>query len=314
MVRELIELHGCNPECKNAYGITPLHCASYYGCLAVVEYLINKGCDPHVKDTNGECPLVYCVYVTMVRNEWKPNPPLNSESYFSAKTEHMKVAISLASASTQCEMCTGDKLQCGMLRLLCNCGTSEDLNILLKMLHFEFESVFNSDPLYYLETAIYCKCWDVSKYLLTNFHEHIKHTIIKQCRQQYSHRESPFLKACASGNVDIIRLFVDLKISVPDAKAAYRAVLLAPDNRKAVVSYSIEAVGHSFAMNRCDSRDGSSLLETVLSYSQERRDLDLIKLISRNNIGRDCEGNTPLRLACRHCVVEIVEVFDRKQF
>ena len=302
VVRELIEIHGCNPECKNTYGITPLHCASYYGRIAVVKYLINKGCDPHVKDTNGECPLVYCMYVTTVKYKWRPNPPVNTEPYISAKRGHMKVAISLASASTQCETCTGDKLLYGMLRMLCSRGTIKDLNFLLKRLHLEFE--LGSSPLYFLETAIHHKRWDIIKYLLTNFHEDIKHAI-EQCNP---HWVSPFLKACASGNVDIVRLFVDLKISVPDAEAAHRAVLSAPDNGKAVISYFIESVGHSFAMNACSSLDGSSWLGNVLSYSQERRDLGLIKLISKNDIvSRDYEGNTPLHLACKHCVVEMVE-------
>ena len=311
VVKKLIETHGCNPDCKNVYGITPLHCASYCGHFAVVKYLINKGCDPHVKDTqDGECPLLYCMNISCT---WQRNPPLNSGSYISAKTGHMNVAIFLASAST-CEVCAGDKLVRGMLRLLCNYGTLKDLNILLKRLHLQFESVFSSNPLYYLEIAICCKCWDVTKYLLINFHEHIKHAIQQQCEQQYSSRQSPFLKACASGNVEIIRLFVDLKISVPDAAAAYRAILgRIPDNGKAVISYFIESVGHSFVMNSCDSWDGSSLLESVLRYSQIKRDLDLIKLIIRNNIGnRDNRGNIPLYLACQHCVVEIVEFLLEK--
>ena len=67
MVRDLIETYGCDPMCKNMYGITPMHCSCYCGQLDVVKYL-QKYCPmaTSVEDDEGACPVVYTAYCTMV--------------------------------------------------------------------------------------------------------------------------------------------------------------------------------------------------------------------------------------------------------
>jgi ankyrin repeat protein len=57
-VRYLVEEINCDVECRNTYGITPLHDAAAEGRLDIVQYLISeRGCDPMSRSNSGGTPL-----------------------------------------------------------------------------------------------------------------------------------------------------------------------------------------------------------------------------------------------------------------
>ena len=54
IVKYFVEERKCNVECKDQFGITPLHYAAAGGRLAIVKYMIKeKGCDPMYRDASG---------------------------------------------------------------------------------------------------------------------------------------------------------------------------------------------------------------------------------------------------------------------
>ena len=58
IIIELITKHGCETNCKDSHGSTPLHYATENNHLEVVRYLINKQhCDPMTRDNYGNTPL-----------------------------------------------------------------------------------------------------------------------------------------------------------------------------------------------------------------------------------------------------------------
>ena len=69
IVEFLLE-HGANPNMKNNYGRTPLHIAAMYGHLEVVEFLLEHGANPNVRNNYGYTPLHFAVdgcFVDVVR-------------------------------------------------------------------------------------------------------------------------------------------------------------------------------------------------------------------------------------------------------
>jgi len=58
IVEFLLE-HGANPNMKNNYGSTPLHYAAMYGYPEVVELLLEHGANPNIQSNYGSTPLHY---------------------------------------------------------------------------------------------------------------------------------------------------------------------------------------------------------------------------------------------------------------
>ena len=91
VVRQLIETHGCNPQCRNLHGITPLHCACYCGKVDVVKYLINRHkCGINIRDKQGVSPLAYTAYCVM-KNDTVVSP-LNC-FHVEPQRSHVRTAI-----------------------------------------------------------------------------------------------------------------------------------------------------------------------------------------------------------------------------
>ena len=289
VVRKLIEVYECDAECKNARGATPLHCACYAGHLKVVKYLVNTAkCDPSVKDVDGNCPIAY----TCSKPRYLYPPPWPFSSYILSQPAHLKIVYFLMSHRTFDQI---DKELHGRLyRLLCYFGTNKDKNLLRQL------SIQPEYCTMYLSMAIDHKCWDIAEYLLTNFREAIKQAISKDPGS------SPFISACRSGNLEIVKRFINLEICLPDAQSAYSAVLALRHTPKTVelTAYFIETIGCAFAID--------SLLSSLMRSKD--KDFDLIKLISSHAIDlKDSKGNTPLHIACKYAVVEIVEFLVEKK-
>jgi len=69
IVEFLLE-HGANPNMKNNYGSTPLHYAAMYGYPEVVELLLEHGANPNIQNRYGYTPLHFAIegcFVDVVR-------------------------------------------------------------------------------------------------------------------------------------------------------------------------------------------------------------------------------------------------------
>lgn len=49
--------NGTNVNAKDENGYTPLHAASEYGRLELIEYLVEQGADVNIRDNDGDTPL-----------------------------------------------------------------------------------------------------------------------------------------------------------------------------------------------------------------------------------------------------------------
>nr|GAT60799.1 ankyrin [Mycena chlorophos] len=56
-VRHLVEVESVNPNAPDEFTYTPMHAAASYGHLDLLEYLISKGGDVNVVDSDGDTPL-----------------------------------------------------------------------------------------------------------------------------------------------------------------------------------------------------------------------------------------------------------------
>jgi ankyrin repeat protein len=59
---EIVEFllnHGADPNIREKYGCTPLHYATWFGNSKVVKVLLNHGADPNIRDKQGATPLHY---------------------------------------------------------------------------------------------------------------------------------------------------------------------------------------------------------------------------------------------------------------
>ena len=72
LVKHLIEVQNCDPNCKGNKGEVPLHAASNNGHLAIVKYLVDTHhCDPQVKADNNWTPLNFAAvngHLTLVKH------------------------------------------------------------------------------------------------------------------------------------------------------------------------------------------------------------------------------------------------------
>ncbi|KAH8826374.1 ankyrin [Flagelloscypha sp. PMI_526] len=62
-VRELVESVGIHPNSPDPYTYTPIHAAASYGHIHVLEYLLEKGGNVNITDSDGDTPL-YTVETT----------------------------------------------------------------------------------------------------------------------------------------------------------------------------------------------------------------------------------------------------------
>ncbi|KAF9565220.1 ankyrin [Agrocybe pediades] len=56
-VRVLIEQHSLSPNMPDPNSYTPMHAAASYGHIHVLEYLISRGGDVNITDSDGDTPL-----------------------------------------------------------------------------------------------------------------------------------------------------------------------------------------------------------------------------------------------------------------
>ena len=305
VVRSLIEDYKCDPDCQNKRGVTPLHCACYYGCLNVVKYLINEvGCDPQRRDVDGVSPLVYCAYCTNLYSH-RYEPLSDAHMCVEPNFEHMKVAFFLASTY---QVDKSENLLCLLILPFC-CGSTKDLNCLSEILNLDIKSELSLNPINYLKEALSYKRWEVAMYLLTTYLDEIirdKHTL------QAAFTNYLFSRVCHCGEVEIIAILLKHNIYEPDACSLYYALCCATDEVKLVIAKSLK---RSLVMEYIGDR-----YDTLLSFVFElklqngERNLELMKLFTCNGIGNtDEKGNTPLHLACKYEIEEIVEFLIKEK-
>ncbi|KDR76328.1 hypothetical protein GALMADRAFT_247717 [Galerina marginata CBS 339.88] len=56
-VRELIEHHSLSPNLPDDFTYTPIHAAASYGHIHVLEYLLSRGGNVNITDSDGDTPL-----------------------------------------------------------------------------------------------------------------------------------------------------------------------------------------------------------------------------------------------------------------
>ena len=222
MVRDLIETYGCDPMCKNVYGITPMHCACYCAQLDVVKYL-QKYCPmaTSVEDGEGACPVVYTAYRTMrgILQYLKINPPLD---YFQQVIKPLATHTETAKFLLLCMEPPIDELPptllC-LLRLPLYFGSLPDLKFMISFLKAGISSQIlmdhNHEIYYYLNLAVYGRKWDLVECMVQEFPKHIKAAMV-------SYHIKTFATVCDKADIELIKLFLDLDICEPDVYAVRR--------------------------------------------------------------------------------------------
>jgi hypothetical protein len=59
-VSELVESGGASVNAQDENGYSPIHAAVSYGQHQLLVYLLSKGADVHLKDADGDTPLLVC--------------------------------------------------------------------------------------------------------------------------------------------------------------------------------------------------------------------------------------------------------------
>ena len=54
---QLLLYHDADPNRKDMYGRTPLHCSAMEGHAEVARWLMAYSADPHLEDATGQTPL-----------------------------------------------------------------------------------------------------------------------------------------------------------------------------------------------------------------------------------------------------------------
>lgn len=167
VVRELVELYGCDPMCQNEHGITPLHCASYCAQLEVVKYLLKFCHDASnniVVDKLGACPLSYCVYGAMSYKGVKaPLDSFRGISFF-PRSEYIGIAKYLLNfmvkTSIKCTL-SPELLRVLRLPLYCHDISLADFEYIIDMLtqlEFRTESMKYSKEIYECVRLVVSAC------------------------------------------------------------------------------------------------------------------------------------------------------------
>ena len=321
VVRDLIESHRCDPACRNLYGITPLHCASFCGQTDVVKYLQELyGTDKIVVDRLGACPIAYC---TMSYHRNTMDAPLD---YFSRNVsismghvESIKYLLSLRIQNTK--KCILSPQLVRTLRIPMHCNSLADFKHIIEILvQFEFQaesSGCNTEIYECLHSAINGQEWDFVRALLLAFPNQIK-TATNDTKDSPSFLYTLFKKA----DVDLIKLF--FKFEICNLKANLVTLKQAVDRVPTcfeLVQYHLDSIESDHSLSVMDKYDQglpihswygsqhSCLLSYLLSlYKREACEQRLVKLIAAYCAGgRDSDGNTVLHLACEYSAVFLIE-------
>ncbi len=59
-VSHLVEKEGIDVNAQDESGYSPIHAAASYGQHQLLAYLISKGADVHLRDADGDTPLLVC--------------------------------------------------------------------------------------------------------------------------------------------------------------------------------------------------------------------------------------------------------------
>ena len=59
-VSHLVEKEGCPVNAQDESGYSPIHAAVSYGQHQLLIYLLSKGADVHLRDADGDTPLLVC--------------------------------------------------------------------------------------------------------------------------------------------------------------------------------------------------------------------------------------------------------------
>ena len=320
LVRDLIETYGCDPMCKNAYGITPMHCACYCGQLGVVKYL-QKKCPmaTSVEDNEGVCPVVYTTYSIsldsqpLLRDDYSIrriyhgmsayhslNAPLD---YFQYVMEPLVAHTATAKFLLSCMAPVIDKLPPKVLYLLklpLYFGSLCDLKIMISFLKHGISSqnfMGHKREIYHcLMIAVGGKTWDLVECILREFPEPIKAVMVFSCDR------IPFHRVCREADAKpLIKLFLELNICEPDVLAVENVY---DQNDYDLLSYLLQYTKQKVVM---EQHYESSLLSSILSYSSSKKKKFIKLLVAHANNSRDCKGNTVLHLACEHSVQFLVK-------
>ena len=303
MVRDLIETYGCDPVCKNAYGITPMHCACYCGQLDIVKYL-QKYCPIaiSVEDNKGACPVVYTAYRVMygISKFYPMNAPLD---YFRHVIEPLVTHIETAKFLLSCmDPVLPPTLLC-LLTLPLYFDSLSDLKDMISFLKPGISSqklMDNDREIYhYLMIAVGRKKWDLVECMLLEFPEPIKAVIA-------SGSQTPFPTVCDEADIKLIKLFLELDICEPDVAAIKVAF---DQNDYKLLSYLLQSTKQQVVMEQYGN-EGSSLLSRILSYRCSKRKKLIKLLVAHANNSRDSKGNTVLHLACKHSVQFLVKRYS----
>ena len=297
-VKDLIERYGCNPQCQNVHGITPLHCACYCGKVNVVKYLVTQQkCDINLRDKKGVCPLGYTAYCVL-----KEVTILSPLKFLCEKlrTQYFQVAKFLLVK----KVCVTSSELCVLRLPLYSDSNFAAFRFMVDSLKYRLQRNFALKELYFeiskcLEIAVAENKWSFAKNLLRTYSNVIKRTLISDSVQASLIAPDCLHVACDKGNLEFVRIFVQLKFCKPDVKSAKIAI---DGKHYELLSLLLKSAHRAILMDRYER--WPSLLSYVFQCHHQH-DRKLTKIIVAASVSTnivDANGNSPLHLACKHSV------------
>jgi ankyrin repeat protein len=300
-VRKLIETHGCNPQCQNLHGVTPLHCACYCGKVGVVKYLVNRQkCNMNIRDEQGVPPLAYTAYCVM--KNVTVMSPLNC-FHVEPQISHVRTAIFLLNMQrgySTVSTYTLNELHVLRLPVYCNSKLVEFLCIYYN-LKWNVEANYTElkrEMLKCLEIAIDESKWEFVQNLVHNQIDIFKEAVTITTNSTEATAPTLFHKICRNCDLNLVKIFLKHGIFKPDTETIVIAIYR---EHYELVNCLLSSAEHQLLMDRY--RSYSSLLSYIFECHQDdEKLLRLIVAITGSCEVRDADGNTPLHLACKHCV------------
>ena len=320
---DLITKYKCDTNCKDPYGLTPLHYAVINNHLEVVRYFINEQhCDPMTRDDNGNTPLHIacdCRRIDIVQyllSTGKANPLAKNNNdkipmyeqlptlYLAAKHGWMDIIIDLIT-KYKCDTKCKDPYGRTPLHYAVLNNRPNVAKYFINEQHCDpmARDINGNTPLHY---ACYNDCLKIAQYLISKAH----------CNPSCENDDSntPLHIACDYRHIDIVQYLLSTGKANP----------LAKNNNDKIPMYERLPMLHLAAREdwmdiiidlitnyKCDTNCKDDSRCTPLHYAANNNHLEVVRyLINEQHcdpMARDINGNTPLHYACYNDCLKIAQ-------